>query len=141
MELTELQKTSIKNYKMHGIEIELKDEVVVITQKRMINGKILSNKELYDRAKKVFPDHKIRPVVYKIELDHITPQWVKDKMNEFEIKPKDLSRQTTLDISTISLILNGERKMNKSVKALFFYYFMIFDIHQGLEDYFEMTND
>ena len=139
MELTALQKNSIKNYKMHGIEIEIKDEVIVITQKQLINGKILTNKDLYNRAKEVFPDSKIRPVVYKVELDHITTEWVKSKMDEFDIKPKDLSRQTTLDLSTISLILNNERKMNKSVKALFFYYFMMFDIHQGLNDYFELT--
>lgn len=141
MELTKQQQNSIKNYKMHGIEIEIKDGVIVITQKRLINGNILSNKDLYDRAKKVFPNSKIRPVIYKVELDHITPEWVKEKMEEFDIKPKDLSKQTTLDISSISLILNGERKMNKSVKALFFYYFMLFEINQGLNDYFELTED
>lgn len=89
----------------------------------------------------MLPNAKIRPSVYKINTDHIDSKWIKNKMEEYDLKAKDLAKQTTIDVASLSLMLNDERKMNKSVKALFFYYFMAFDMHQGFLDYLEITKE
>ena len=60
IEVTNSQHKSISNYAASGIDIELIDnETVKIKQSRLINGYILNNKQLHERAREVFPDHKI----------------------------------------------------------------------------------
>ena len=56
-------------------------------------------------------------------------------MQEFGIKIGDLVKQTTLDNSSLSLFLSGKRKMNKSVKALFYYYFLTYELNRDFRDY------
>ena len=59
--ITTAIKNSIKNYRSAGIDIEiLDDSTVKITQARLINGYILNNKQLYERAREVFPDKNIK---------------------------------------------------------------------------------
>jgi hypothetical protein len=52
-------------------------------------------------------------------LDH---NWVESQMNELGITRNDLIQDLMIDKSSLSLFLNNKRKMNKSVKAAFFYY-------------------
>ena len=80
IEISAAVKNSIKNYRRAGIDIEILDEhTVKITQARLINGYILNNKQLYDRAREVFPDKNIKiiPVVYSLNVDDIDITWVK----------------------------------------------------------------
>lgn len=53
-------------------------------------------------------------------LDH---NWIISQMDELGISRNDLIRDIIIDKSSISLFLSNKRKMNKSVKAAFFYYF------------------
>lgn len=133
MELTDFQKIAVRNLKSVGIEIEFIDESHLrIIQKTNYNNFILTKNELVDRAKKIFPSFIVKPVRFSLDLSVVTPEWVNSKIKEIGLNKNDLVAQTALDASSISLILSGERKMNKSVKALFYYYFLMYDLNREL---------
>src|SRR5690606_12039160 len=125
--LTASQNKSIANYKAFGIDIEiLEHNQVKITQSRLVNGYVLNQKQLHERAREVFPDAKIIPVVYSLQVDEINIDWIEQQMEAFGIKRNDLIKQLAFDKSTLSELLSGNRGMTKSVKATFFYYFMTY---------------
>ena len=130
-------KQTISHYQKTGIEIQQQEDVVIIRQKRLINGYILNQKQLYQRAREIFPNPKIKikPVVFSLDVNSINEDWINQKMQEFGIKIGDLVKQTTLDNSSLSLFLSGKRKMNKSVKALFYYYFLTYELNRDFRDY------
>lgn len=131
MELTDFQKIAVRNLKMVGIDIEfLDDQHLKITQKQLFNGFILTKNELVDRAKKIFPDYIVKPVRYSLDVSTIDAIYIKSKIKEIGLNVNDLAAQTAIDKSSLSLFLSGERKMNKSVKALFFYYFLTYELNK-----------
>jgi hypothetical protein len=135
MELTDSQKFTIRNLKMVGIEFDfLDDKQIKITQKKLYNGYILTKKELVNRAKNIFPGYIIKPVRYNLDISFIDATYVKNKIKEIGLNVNDLVAQTALDKSSLSLILSGERKMNKSVKAMFFYYFLTYELNKSFRD-------
>lgn len=128
---------AISNYRKAGIEIQQEQDIVIIRQKRLINGYILNQKELYQRARELFPDPKIKikSVVFSLDVNSIDEVWINEKMQEFGIKIGDLVKQTALDNSSLSLFLSGKRKMNKSVKALFYYYFLTYELNRDFREH------
>ena len=63
--LTKEQENSIQNYKRLGIVFTLEsDNTVIIKQERLINGYLLSQKQLVTRTREIFPTHKLKPVVF-----------------------------------------------------------------------------
>ncbi len=54
------------------------------------------------------------------QVDYI---WVNNKLLELGITRKTIIQDLLLDKSTLSLLLNGNRKFNKTTKAAFYYYF------------------
>jgi len=140
--ITDRQELSILNYRRMGIDMKvLENNFIKITQARLINGIILNKKELHQRAREVFPDKvfKIIPVVYSPDLRIITQEWIFAKMDEFGIKRKDLSKQLSLDSSYLSLLFadkSNPRKINlsKPMKALFFYYFLSYELNRDLRE-------
>jgi hypothetical protein len=132
MELTDFQKIAVRNLKMVGIEIDFLDEQHLrITQKKLYNGFVLTKNELVDRAKKIFPDYIVKPVRYSLDVSVIDVIYIKSKIKEIGLNVNDLAAQTAIDKSSLSLFLSGERKMNKSVKALFFYYFLTYELNKN----------
>lgn len=128
---------SIGKYKAVGIHIEVNEEekIVKITQKEVVNGYILNNKQLHDRARALFDkEYKIIPVVFSLDLSEVNSEWIKERMAEFDIKTKDIISQTGLDKSSLSLFLSGKVKMNKLVRACFYYYFLTFQINRDLRE-------
>lgn len=134
--LKESIRQSILRYKKAGIIIELlAEDTVKITQARLINGYVLNNKQLYERAKEVFADagvFKIIPVVYSLDAEDITPGWIEEKMKEFGIHRNDLIKQLALDKSAISLYLSSGRGLTRTAKAAFFYYFLTYELNRDL---------
>ncbi|WP_417444662.1 hypothetical protein [Joostella sp.] len=129
------QNKSISSYAAAGIDIEaIDDKTIKITQSRLINGYILNNKQLHDRAREVFPDKKIIPVVYALNVDDIDLKWVESKMNEFGIKRKDLIKQLAIDKSSLSLVMSGNRELSKPMRATFFYYFLTYELNRDLRN-------
>ncbi len=56
-------------------------------------------------------------------LKEVDYNWVLSQLDELGITRNDLIQDLMLDKSSLSLFLSNKRKMNKSVKAAFFYYF------------------
>ena len=132
---TENQKNSISNYRRMGIEISLIDpDRVKIKQFNLVNGYILNNKQLYNRAKEIFPDKHITPVVFSLNVGHIDIHWINTKMNEFGINKKDLTKQLAIEKSKISLIFSGKTKLTNRTRAAFFYYFLSYELNRDLRN-------
>lgn len=135
MKMTASQIRSISAYKAAGIDIEvLEDNRVKITQSRLVNGYILSQKQLHERARDIFPDAKIIPVAYSLQVDDIDLKWVSDKMKEFGIKRKDLMKQLAIDKSSLSDMFTERRGLTKSMKATFFYYFLTYELNRDFRE-------
>jgi len=56
-------------------------------------------------------------------LKKVNHKWVSKRLEELGLSRQDLIQDLLLDKSSLSLLLSGNRKMNKSTKAAFFYYF------------------
>jgi len=134
---------SISNYAAAGIDITIAERsndsiTVVIEQARLINGYILNNKQLYDRAKEVFMGTvlkvKIKPAVYTLQVDKINVRWVEGKMEEFGINRNDLIKQLALDKASLSLMLSGTRELTKPARAMFFYYFLTYELNRDFRE-------
>jgi len=141
--ITKEMEQSIATYKKYGIHIEAALDVngaleVKVEQKRVINGYILTNKQLYDRAKEVFTDFKgtrhIKPIVFKFDHSEIDAAWINNRMKKLGINRNDLLNQLQFDKETLSLILNGKRGLTRLMKAAFFYYFLTFELNRELRD-------
>lgn len=133
-----MEKKSIHGYGQMGIDIEpLDDGTVKVTQSRLINGYILNQKQLIERGKEAFPDSKIIPVVYSLNVDDITLEWIESKMQEYGIKRNDLIKQLAIDRSSLSLVLSGKRELSKPMRATFFYYFLTYELNRDFRDYLQ----
>lgn len=131
-----MDKQSIMGYNRLGINIEpLEDGTVKVTQSRLINGYILNQKQLIERGKEIYPDAKIIPVVYSLNVDDITIEWIESKMREFGIKRNDLIKQLAIDRSSLSLVLSGKRELSKPMRATFFYYFLTYELNRDFREY------
>lgn len=129
-------KDRVSNYNRLGINMEvLENDTVKVSQSRLINGYILNQKQLIERGKEVFPNKKIIPVVYSLDVGSIDIGWIKKRMDEFGIKRNDLIKQLAIDKSSLSLILSGERELSKPMRATFFYYFLTYELNRDFRDY------
>ena len=135
IKLTKAQLKSIANYRAAGIDIEIVDpDRVLISQNRLVNGYILNNKQLYDRAREIFPDGHIISNVYSLDVDHITLDWITSRMEEFGLKRKDLIKQLAIDKVSLSKICNGVTSLSKPMKATFYYYFLTYELNRDLRE-------
>ena len=113
-----------------GIDITIEGDTIIIKQSRPINGRILNQKELYERAREIYPEAKVVPVVYSLDVDMITLDWISGKMDEFGIKHNDLVKQLAIDKSSLSSIFSGDRGLSKGQKAAFFFYFLSYELNR-----------
>lgn len=134
LEITQEQQLSIRNYRRMGIDIEVHDDTVTIAQNRLPNGYILNNRQLYDRAKEVFPDKKIVPVVHSLDVNSIDLEWIENKMREFGIGRKDLIKHLAIDKASLSKIFTQRTGLSKPMRATFFYYFLTYELNRDLRD-------
>jgi len=138
----EKQAESLRNYQKHGIKIsKVEEDTVVIKQETLLNGYILNQKQLVTIAKSIYPDYKIKPVVYSINVDKVTIEWINDKLNEFGIKNNDLVKQLTIDKATLTLYLSSNKELTKPIKALFFYYFLTYEINKAIRSDFNFIEN
>lgn len=135
---------SISKYRAKGFNFDLleydpikKIGIFDIKQVRLINGFILNNQQLYDRAKEVFDfetDFKIhiKPRVFEPPLNEINIEWSESKMKDLGLTIKDISKQLAIDKASLSRIFSGEVGMTKSFKAALYYYFLQYEINRDL---------
>jgi hypothetical protein len=95
---------------------------------------ILNQKQLIERAKELYPDAKIVPVVFSLDVDGINLEWIENKMNEFGIKRNDLIKQLAIDKSSLSLIISGKRELSEPMRATFFYYFLTYELNRDFRE-------
>lgn len=130
-EITADQKQIVNLYKTMGIGMhELEDGRILVEQTSDTNGILLTQKDLKERGKQVFPDRYIIPKVFYLDTSVVTPEWVQKKMEDTGIYQRDLARQIGMNETTISKLIKGRRPMSKTVQALFYYYFTLYEVTQ-----------
>lgn len=136
LELTYRHKQSIGMYRRMGIDIEIDGDKVIVRQSRLLNGYILNQKQLVERAREIFDygDWKIVPVVYSLDVNEIDIPWIEAKMEEFGIKRNDIIKQLALDKSTLSSLFSGDRGLTKGVKAAFYFYFLTYQLNRDFRE-------
>jgi hypothetical protein len=128
MELSKNQKEAISRVKDTGVLFEFPTiDTVIVKQNEIIYSQIFSNKQLYSLAKEIFPESKIIPVVYSLDLDKITIEWVTKNMRLYGINAKDLQRQLGFEKETINDFLKLRTKLKPLEKSSLFYYFLTFE--------------
>jgi hypothetical protein len=141
LQLTSEQKQRLelseRNYKRFGriyfqiISFENDTLIVKVWQRENAAEKYLSAPELIERARGVFSSiipagaiiH-VRPIVFKRdELKLFTVADIETKMKLYGLQAKDLVKLLDIDKSSLSLMLNRERELTKSGRAMFYYLF------------------
>lgn len=109
-----------------GIYMDEVEDKVFVSQKWLYNGQILNKKELWKRARSLYPDKETHLVVqtFPLNVADVTPQWVKEQIERYDLKPSDLVNNLALTREEVGLFLNGKQSMPRFVKAMFFYYFI-----------------
>ncbi|TRX33728.1 hypothetical protein FNW52_14975 [Flavobacterium sp. ZT3R18] len=133
--MEEQQIQSIQHYRKYGFEFsKVSEDTIVIKQERVLNGYVLNQKQLVEIAKSIFPDYHIKPAVYNLDVATVTIDWIEEKMKEYGIKRNDLIKQLAIDKSNLSLILSSNKELTKPMRALFFYYFLSYEINRDIRN-------
>lgn len=110
--------------------------IVRAEQKDLVNGKLLSKKELTERVREMFKgeipeDWKLTVSAVNFDrkdIDNITVTWLKNRMEKLSIKAKHLSNYTGIDKCTLSSILSGDKDLTKWHKVAFYYFFKYYEV-------------
>lgn len=62
----------------------------------------------------------------------ITVEWVKERMKEYGVTPKTLVAQLGITQGEISLLLTEKRGMTRPTRAMFYYYFLTYQLNRDL---------
>lgn len=63
------------------------------------------------------------PITFPLQVAEVTPEWIREQMELYHVRTKDLINQLALGSSGVSIAINGTRPIAPSTKALFYYYF------------------
>lgn len=119
-----------------GIEYEvLSEDNVLVSQRELKTGRILNQKELVRRGKEIYPDKKITPNVFTLDVSGITLSWIQAQMQEHGLKASDLVKHLAFEKGELSKILNGKVSMSKKTKAALFFYFRTFELNRGFDEF------
>ena len=110
--------------------------IVRAEQKVLVNDKFLSKKELTERVRDMFKDE--IPEDWKLtvsavnfdrkDIDGITLDWIKKRMERLGLKNKHLSNYTGIDKCTVSSILSGDKELTKWHKVALYYFFKYYEV-------------
>ena len=110
--------------------------IVRTEQKDLINGKFLSKKELTERVREMFKGE--IPEEWKLtvsavnfdrkDIDSITVDWIKRRLERLGLKNKHLSNYTGIDKCTVSSLLSGDRELTKWHKVALYYFFKYYEV-------------
>jgi hypothetical protein len=136
MELTNNQKEAIENLKETGIYFDFSEtDLIIVKQKEIVYNQLFSNKQLYILAREIFPNVKIIPAVYSLDLSLITIEWVTKKMRLYGINAKDLQRQIGFEKETINDFLKLRTLLKPAEKSSLYYYFQTFETNKHYLEY------
>ena len=110
--------------------------IVRAEQKDLVNDKFLSKKKLTERVRNMFKDE--IPEDWKLtvsavnfdrkDINGITLDWIKKRMERLGLKNKHLSNYTGIDKCTVSSILSGDKELTKWHKVALFYFFKYYEL-------------
>ena len=112
--------------------------IVRAEQKDLVNGQFLSKKELHERVREMFKgeipeDWKLTASAVNFDrkdIDGITVEWVRKRMEKLGLKAKHLSNYTGIDKCTVSSILSGDKDLTKWHKVALYYFFKYYEVAQ-----------
>jgi hypothetical protein len=116
--------------------IEHKPPVLILqaVQNKNPSGNYFSKKQLVETMHLTFdallPGTTIHvyPIPFKESpVNVVTPEWIRNKMLTKSKKLKDIAEDTGLDKITLSAIINEASPLSRTMKALFYYYFLATD--------------
>ena len=110
--------------------------IVRAEQKDLVNDKFLSKKELTERIREMFkgeiPDNwklTVSAVNFdRKDIDGITVDWIKRRMERLGLKSKHLSNYTGIDTCTVSSLLSGDKELTKWHKVALYYFFKYYEV-------------
>jgi len=133
--LTENQRSSIQNYKRLGIDIDVIDEnTIKITQAKLINGILLNQKELHQRAREIFPEKNIIPVVFTLDLKSITKKWILSELEKYGIHKNDLIKQLAFTKEQVQKLFSETTQLDNTTKTIFFYYLLSYQQNRNIRE-------
>lgn len=99
---------------------------VKVAQASAPRGRLFSARELVRMARELYPSraHKIVANTLAFDPSAVTPEWLREQMARYELKPRDLMSHLSLRPTTVSVAINGSGEVASSTKALFYYYFL-----------------
>lgn len=109
--------------------------IVRAEQKDLYNDKFLSKKELTERVREMFKgeipdDWKLTVSAVNFDrrdIDNITVEWIKGRMDKLGLKAKHLSNYTGIDKCTVSSVLSGDKDLTKWHKVAMYYFFKYYE--------------
>lgn len=114
-------------YRRWGIEMEeTPDGRVLVRQTSLPDGILYTQRELIERGKTRYPDRIVNPVTYHFDASQVTLSWIKEQVQRFGLKEKDLCNQLALPKATIQDLLAGRRPLDRLTATAFFYYFLAY---------------
>ena len=110
--------------------------IVRAEQKDLVNDKFLSKKELTERIRDMFKgeipdDWKLTVSAVNFDrkdIDGITIDWIKRRMERLGLKSKHLSNYTCIDKCTVSSLLSGDKELTKWHKVALYYFFKYYEV-------------
>jgi hypothetical protein len=67
------------------------------------------------------------------DFETITPQWITDRMQDFQIKnPRQLSITSGVRYESLTLALNGKRELSSEIKKTLYWYFRFLDAERQI---------
>ena len=134
--LAKLDASATVHKKQSNIEFTIlmvEDNVLTVAteQGKTGSGKYANLKTLIKRTHEVFDN--FLPSSFKLEVQPteylespaatVTPNWINKKMQEKEIRIKQIAFDTGIDRTDLTAWINGVKPMSQIVKAMFYYYF------------------
>ncbi len=115
---------------------EKKRLIVRAEQKDMVNDVFLSKKELSERVRELFQgeipnDWKLTISAVDFDrkdIDGMSIQWVKSRMEKLGLRNKHLSNYTGIDKCTLSSLLSGDKELTKWHKVALYYFFKYYEV-------------
>lgn len=110
--------------------------IVRAEQKDLINDKFLTKKELTERVREMFKgeipeDWKLTVSAVNFDrkdIDGISIDWVKRRMERLGLKSKHLSNYTGIDKCTVYSLLSGDKELTKWHKVALYYFFKYYEV-------------
>jgi hypothetical protein len=133
--IKELDAAAAVHLKQSSIEFTIlsleNNTLTVDTEQGKTSGNYANFKTLIKRTGEVF--NKYLPSGYQLHVNAkefeespamiVNPAWIDRKMQEKEVRIKQIAFDTGLDRKDISGWVTGERTMSQIVKAMFYFYF------------------